>query len=105
MLALTVIALTLAVVADTPVDAIVKYFLEIAPLLAALGLFHAAAATLRVLWAKLKIAAGESPTKIDDFLVHLADPPLTAALDLLDRGDVDGARKKIEALKSLVPKR
>lgn len=105
---ITAIALTALALGAGPndlVDTFIKWFLDVAPLLAALGLFHIAASLGRGLWAKLKDGAAKSPTKIDDFLVHIADPPITLALDLLDKGDVEGARKKLEALKSLVPKR
>lgn len=85
------------------IQPVIDFLVRVAPLLAALGLFHLAAAGARAAWAKTKIAAAGTPTKVDDFLVHIADGPLTIALDLLDRGDLEGARKKIEALKSLVP--
>ncbi len=94
-----------ALVASTPVDVFVEWFIKVAPLLLALGLFHAAASAGRQIWAKVKDGAAASPTKIDDFLVHIADPPITIALDLLDKGDIEGAKQKMQALKDLVPKR
>lgn len=80
---------------------IVDFFFRVAPLLAALGLFHMAAASARALWMRVKLKAGSTPTKIDDFLIHVADPPVQAALLLLDAGDIEGAKKKITAIREM----
>ena len=49
-------------------------------------------------------AAGLSPTKVDDFLVHLMGPAIEDALALIDAGDTDGVKKKLAGLRALVPK-
>lgn len=82
---------------------IIDFFVTYAPLFAALGLFHLGAAGARAAWGKIKIAAGASPTKVDDFLIHVADGPITAAIALFDAGDMAGVKQKLDALKSLVP--
>lgn len=81
---------------------LIALFLKIAPLLAALGLFHVGAAALRLAWNKVVVAAGGTPNKVDDFVVHLMDPAVQSAITLIDAGDVDAAKNKLIGLRALV---
>lgn len=76
------------------------FMTKVLPILVALGLFHSAAAMLRSLWAKVQVAAGKTPTKIDDFFVHLANPIIEQAIELVDAGDIEAAKKKLKGLQA-----
>jgi hypothetical protein len=84
---------------------IIDFLQQHGTLLVVLGLSHILAETLRALWAKAKVMAGNTPTKVDDFLVHVLDAPITAAISLAESGDVNGAIAKLRAIQATVPKR
>jgi hypothetical protein len=85
-------------------DAFLANLPLILSVLAALGLWHAAASVLRKLWARAEAAAAGTDTAIDDALLRLARPAAMELIDLIDRGDLEAIRRKAEPLrKKLAP--
>jgi hypothetical protein len=90
-----------AAAASSALQPVLDFIVKIAPFLAALGLFHVLASGLKLLWIKVQVAAGKTPTKIDDFLVHLLDPAVQEAIRLADAGDVEAVRRKLVGIAAL----
>lgn len=78
-------------------DVLLKFLEHVAPVIGALGLWAVIARIGRALWAQIVVAAGKTPTKIDDFIVHLVEPAVEAGLDLVEHGDALAGVAKIRA--------
>jgi hypothetical protein len=90
--------------AQSLLDAFLANLPTLLAVLAALGLWHAAASLLRKLWARAEEAARGTDTAIDDALLRLAKPAAMELIDLIDRGDLEAIRRKAEPLrKKLAP--
>lgn len=84
-------------------DSIIKLILDNLPaiimVLGAIGLLAFLAKQIRKSVADLRALAKRTSNKVDDFLVDLVDDPLLEIADLVERGDVKGAQRKIDELR------
>jgi hypothetical protein len=70
-------------------------------ILGGLGALAGAAALIRKAVRSARDAAKASPNKVDDVLVDLLDDPLLALAEMVERGDLPGAKVKIEKIRAL----
>ena len=61
----------------------------------AFGLLSFVAGHIRRGVVEARKAAAKSPGKLDDFIVDAVDGPLLEVADLIERGDIEGAKKKV----------
>lgn len=70
-----------------------------------LGLTKLVADLIRAGVLKAKAEAAKTPSKADDFLVGVLGERFDRIADMLDAGDVEGARSRLEKLRSMMPKK
>lgn len=74
--------------------------LAVAALIAhTLGLNHIAADVLRALWRSFKGHAASTPSKLDDAFVNLFGSRVDRVIELVDAGDLAGAKQRLDQIK------
>ncbi|MEK9644292.1 MAG: hypothetical protein VW547_01980 [Alphaproteobacteria bacterium] len=86
-------------------DDFMKNVPTILSILAALGLWHVAAALARKAWAKVKAWAKGTPSKLDDAIVEAVEPQVLKLIELVDGGNFAAAQAKVNEIKAAAKKR
>lgn len=72
--------------------------------LGGLGALGFLAAKIRRAVVSARAAAAKTPSKIDDVIVDLVDGPIMEIANLIERGDIPGAKAKIGNVQTLIGK-
>lgn len=73
-------------------------------ILGGLGALGFLAAKIRRAVVKARQAAAKTPTKIDDVLVDMVDGPIMQIANMIEAGDLPGAKAKIVQVQTLIGK-
>lgn len=72
--------------------------------LGGLGALGFLAAKIRRAVVSARAAAAKTPSKIDDVLVDLVDGPIMQIANMIEQGDIPGAKAKITHVQTLIGK-
>lgn len=87
--------------AQNILDTIVANLPLIITIAGATGLLGFVAGHIRRGVVEAKKAAARTPTKVDDFVVNVLAGPVLAGAELIERGDLEGAKRKAAEVKRI----